>query len=195
MRLVPTPLSKAENTKLKAAEGVFVHLPVASEEDRQIFAGNVLTAVRAARLTRVVFSTSGFPIDPAVGGVAVTLATSLADSRVSPAVIELYLENLLMPYVTDSVRERGILPYPIRVDFAVALFERPDVTGVVSVGQYPAITGPDLVESFGARLVRNVLFEPIGSERAVCELINDVPSPEWMGLRYPGRSMGSGVLG
>ncbi|MFJ8719432.1 hypothetical protein ACIRD9_40730 [Streptomyces violaceus] len=61
---MPTPLSKAENIKLKAAEEVFVHLPVASEEDRQIFAGNVLTAVRAARPTRVVFSTSGFPIEP-----------------------------------------------------------------------------------------------------------------------------------
>jgi hypothetical protein len=41
------------------------------------------------------------------------LTTSLADSRVSAAVIELYLENLLMPYATDSVRERGILlPHP-----------------------------------------------------------------------------------
>ncbi|MGW0500481.1 hypothetical protein ACWD0Z_35140 [Streptomyces sp. NPDC003007] len=82
-----------------------------------------------------------------------------------------------MPYVIDSVRERGVLPYPIRADFpvswashldiadvAVALFERLDVTGVVSVGQYPAITGPDLAEAFGARLGRDVLFEPITPE-------------------------------
>ncbi|MFC8663900.1 NmrA family NAD(P)-binding protein [Streptomyces sp. NPDC057199] len=158
------------------AAGVFVHLPVTSEEDRRIFADNILSAVRAARPARVVFSTSGAPIDPAAGGAAATLAAGLADSGVSHAVIapELYLENLLMPYVIDSVRDRGVLPYPIRADFpvswsshldiadvAVALFERTDVTGVVSVGQYPAITGPDLAEAFGTRLGRDVVFEPI----------------------------------
>ena len=163
----------------KDASGVFVHLPIASEEDRQIFAGNILTAVRAARPARVVFSTSGFPIDPAIGGAATTLAAGLADSGVSHAVIapELYLENLLMPYVIDSVRERGVLPYAIRADFpvswashldiadvAVALFERTDVTGVVSVGQYPAITGPDLAKAFGAHFGKDVVFEPITPE-------------------------------
>ncbi|WP_367323314.1 hypothetical protein [Streptomyces sp. HUAS ZL42] len=90
---------------------------------------------------------------------------------------ELYLENLLMPYVIESIRERGVLPYPIRADFpvswashldiadaAVALSDRPDVTGVVSVGQYPAITGPDLAEAFGAWLGRDVIIEPITPE-------------------------------
>ncbi|MER7569480.1 hypothetical protein ABTZ93_42390 [Streptomyces sp. NPDC097941] len=148
---MPTPLSKAENTKLKAAEGVFVHLPVASEEDRQIFAGNVLTAVRAARPTRVVFSTSGFPIDPAVGGAAATLATSLADSRVSPVVIELYLENLLMPYVTDSVRERGILLHhparfrrrPVRTPGRHRCGLRPTVPGDHGAGPCGVVRRPD----------------------------------------------------
>ncbi|MDX2936786.1 SDR family oxidoreductase [Streptomyces ipomoeae] len=163
----------------RGAAGVFVHLPVAAEEDRRLFADNILTAVREARPDRVVFSTSGFPTDPAIGGAAATLAAGLADSGVSHAVIapELYLENLLMPYVIDSVRERGVLPYPIRADFpvswashldiadaVVALFDRLDVTGVVTVGQYPAITGPDLAEAFGARLGRDVVFEPITPE-------------------------------
>jgi uncharacterized protein YbjT (DUF2867 family) len=163
----------------RGAAGVFVHLPVAAEVDRQLFSDNILTAVREARPDRVVFSTSGFPIDPAIGGAAAALVAGLADSGVSHAVIapELYLENLLMPYVIDSVRERGVLPYPIRADFpvswashldiadaAVALFDRPDVTGVVSVGQYPAITGPDLAEAFGTRLGRDVIFEPITPE-------------------------------
>jgi hypothetical protein len=69
-----------------------------------------------------VFSTSGFPIDPAIGGAAAALAAGLADSGASHAVIapELYLENLLMPYVIDSVCERGVLPYPIRADFPVS---------------------------------------------------------------------------
>jgi uncharacterized protein YbjT (DUF2867 family) len=163
----------------RGAAGVFVHLPMAAEEDRRAFADNILIAVREARPGRVVFSTSGYPTDPALGGAAATLAAGLAEADVSHAVIvpELYLENLLMPYVVDSVRERGVLPYPIRADFpvswashldiadvALALFDRPDVTGVVSVGQYPAITGPDLAEAFGARLGRDVVFAPLTPE-------------------------------
>ncbi|MFI1352692.1 SDR family oxidoreductase [Streptomyces sp. NPDC020898] len=204
----PTDLTEA----YRGAAGVFVHLPIASEEDRQIFAGNILTAVRAARPARVVFSTSGLPIDPAFGGAAATLAAGLTDSGVSHAVIapELYLENLLMPYVIDSVRERGVLPYAIRADFpvswashldvadvAVALFEHPDVTGVVSVGQYPAITGPELAEAFGARLGRDVVFEPITPEEmrtSIAPLIGDGPAADVAGAyqamsTMPGRSI------
>ncbi|WNM35773.1 NmrA family NAD(P)-binding protein [Streptomyces sp. Li-HN-5-11] len=196
----------------RGAEGVFVHLPVTSEEIRQIFAHNILTAVRAARPARVVFSTSGFPIDPDIGGAAATLAAGLADSGVSHAVIapELYLENLLMPYVLNSVRERGVLPYPIRADFpvswashldiadaAVALFDRPDVTGVVGVGQYPAITGPDLAEAFGTRLGQNVVFEPITPEEfrtSVAPLIGEGAAADIAGAyqamsTMPGRSI------
>ncbi len=196
----------------RGATGVFVHLPIASEEDRQIFAGNILTAVRAARPARVVFSTSGVPIDPAVGGAAATLAAGLTDSGVSHAVIapELYLENLLMPYVIDSVRERGVLPYAIRADFpvswashldiadvAVALFERPDVTGVVSVGQYPAITGPDLAEAFGTRFGRDVVFEPITPEEmrtSIAPLVGEGAAVDIAGAyqamsTMPGRSI------
>ena len=178
----------------RGADGVFVHLPVGAEEDRLAFANNILAAVRAARPGRVVFSTSGFPIDRAIGGATATLAAGLADSGVSHAVIapELYLENLLMPYVVDSVRERGVLPYPIRADFpvswashldiadvAVALFEQPDITGVIGVGQYPAITGPDLAEAFAARFGRDVVFGPISPDEfrtSVAPLIGEGPA-------------------
>ncbi|HJP73930.1 MAG TPA: NAD(P)H-binding protein [Pseudonocardiaceae bacterium] len=163
----------------RGAAGVFVHLPVGAEEDRQAFATNILSAIRQARPDRVVFSSSGFPLDPAVGGAVATFAASLAETDVSYAVIapELYLENLLWPFILEPVRERGVLSYPIRADFpiswtshldvadvAAALLDRPDVTGVVSVGQYPAITGPDLAEAFGVRLGRDVVFESITPE-------------------------------
>lgn len=196
----------------RGASGVFVHLPVTAEEDRRLFADNILTAVRAARPDRVVFSTSGFPIDPAIGGAAATLASGVAEAGVSHAVIapELYLENLLMPYVLDSVRDRGVLPYPVRADFpvswashldiadaALALFDRPDVTGVVSVGQYPAITGPDLAEAFGARLGRDVVFESITPEEfrsSVAPLIGEGPAADIAGAyqamsAMPGRTI------
>ncbi|MGW2379743.1 SDR family oxidoreductase [Streptomyces sp. NPDC001658] len=193
--------STAELTEAyRGADGVFVHLPVVAEEDRQTYARNILAAVRAARPARVVFSTSGAPSDPESGGAAAVLAGGLADTGVSHAVITptFYLENLLMPYVLDAVRERGVLPYPIRADFpaswashldiadvAAALFDRPDITGAVSVGQYPAITGPDLAEAFGAHFDKDVTFEQLTPERfrsSVAPLIGEGPAADVAGF-------------
>lgn len=169
------------------ATAVFIHLPVTAEDDRRTYAANIVAAVRAARPARVVFSTSGYALgafgrgtqdDPARGAV-MTLFNGLADSGVSYAAIapELFLENLLMPHVVAAAREQGVLRYPLPAGFgvswashldiadaAVALFERPDVTGVVSVGQYPAITGPDLAAAFAARFGRDVTYEAITPE-------------------------------
>ncbi|USQ86173.1 NmrA family NAD(P)-binding protein [Streptomyces phaeoluteigriseus] len=184
----------------RGAHGVFIHLPVTSEEDRQSYARNIVAAVRESRPARVVFSTSGAPTDPDTGGAAAILLSGLADSGVPHAVIAptLYLENLLMPYVLDTVRERGVLPYPIRADFPVswashldiadvtaALFDRHDVTGVVSVGQYPAITGPDLAQAFGAHFGKDVVFEPITPEQmraSVAPVIGEGPAAGVAGL-------------
>lgn len=165
----------------RGAAGVFVHLPVTAEETRQAYADNILAAVHAARPARVVFSTSGFPLgtqdgeqDDAAPGSVLRLHRGLAASGVSYAAIapELFLENLLLPHVIAPAREQGVLRYPLPADFAVswashldiadvavALFARPDVTGVVAVGQYPAITGPDLAEAFAARFGRDVAYE------------------------------------
>ncbi|MEH0554017.1 NmrA family NAD(P)-binding protein [Streptomyces sp. B21-101] len=184
----------------RGADGVFVHLPITSEEERRTYARNIVAAVRAARPARVVFSTSGAPTDPDTGGAAAILAGGLADSGVSHAVIAptLYLENLLMPYVLDTVRERGVLPYAIRADFpvswashldiadvVVALFDRADVTGVVSVGQYPAITGPDLAAAFGAHFGKDVVFEPLTPEQlrtSLAPLIGEGPAADVSGM-------------
>ncbi|MFH8417224.1 NmrA family NAD(P)-binding protein [Streptomyces collinus] len=178
--------STAELTEAyRGADGVFVHLPVVSEEDRRDYARNIVAAVRAARPARVVFSAGGAPIDPETGGAAAALAGGLAETGVPHAVITptLFLENLLMPYVLDTVRERGALPYPIRAGF-VALFDRPDITGVVSVGQYPAITGPDLAEAFGAHFGKDVVFEQITPEQfrsSVAPLIGEGPAADVAG--------------
>jgi uncharacterized protein YbjT (DUF2867 family) len=180
--------SIADLTRLyRDATGVFVHLPVAAEADRRVYADNIVAAVRAARPARVVFSTSGFALD-ALGSrepgnqdqsAVMALFNGLVDSGVSYAAIapELFLENLLMPHVVAATREQGVLRYPLAADFAVswashldiadvavALFDRLDVTGVVSVGQYPAITGTDLAAAFAARLGRDVTYEAITPE-------------------------------
>ncbi|MGQ4386536.1 NmrA family NAD(P)-binding protein [Streptomyces sp. SAS_270] len=161
----------------RGAEGVFVHLPVAPEEDRLAFAHNTVAAIREARPARVVFSTSGGLVstdrDSAESAVSV-LAAGLADSGVSHAVIEprFYLENLLLPNVIAGVREEDVLRYSLPsgfraswashldiADAATVLLERTDITGVVSVGQYPAISGEDLAEAYSTRLGRTVTYE------------------------------------
>ncbi|GAB2964125.1 NmrA family NAD(P)-binding protein [Streptomyces pseudoechinosporeus] len=208
-RVVAADYSSAEDLTevYRDAEGVFVHLPIVAEEDRRAFARNVVAAVRAARPARVVFSTSGFVVDDpgnsdqdgtAESAVA-TLAGGLADSGVSYAVIEprLFFENLLMPHVAGAVREQGVLRYPLPAGFrvswashldiadvAAALFESPDVTGVVSVGQYPAITGQDLAEAFSARLGRDVVYEgitPDAFRASVAPLIGEGPAADVAG--------------
>ncbi|MFE8978759.1 NmrA family NAD(P)-binding protein [Streptomyces cyaneofuscatus] len=178
------------------ADGVFVHLPIVSEQDRLAYARNIVATVNETRPARVVFSTSGAPSDAALGGAAALLADGLAASGVSHAVMAptLFLENLLLPHVMDAVRERGALPYPIRGDFpvswashldiadvALALFDRHDVTGVVSVGQYPAITGTDLAEAVGTHFGKRVVFQSITPEQmraSVAPVIGEGPAAD-----------------
>ncbi|MDX3235141.1 NmrA family NAD(P)-binding protein [Streptomyces sp. ME03-5709C] len=167
----------------RGAEGVFVHVPLGAEDDRRTYARNIVAAVREAQPARVVYSTSGAVVD-APGNVlqeqedsaVSTLMRGLSDSGVSHVVVapRMFLENLLLPPVIDAVHKEGALRYPLGVDFAVswashldvadtaaALFERTDIAGVVTVGQYPAITGPELAAAFSARLGREVSYDAI----------------------------------
>ncbi|MCX5366742.1 hydroxylase [Streptomyces sp. NBC_00124] len=144
--------STAELTEAyRGADGVFVHLPVASEEDRLTYARNIVAAVRATRPARVVFSTSGAPIDPESGGAAAALVSGLTDSGVSHAVITptFYLENLLVRYVIDTavgahfvkdVAFEQITPEQFRDSVAPLIGEGPsaDVAGAyAAMGMLP----------------------------------------------------------
>lgn len=164
------------------ADGVFVHLPMGSEADREAFAHGVVAALSEVRPARVVFSTSGSVVVP--GGAAVqstsagvsTLISGLEDAGLDHVVVapRLFLENLLMPPVVAAARESGSLPYPLRADFPVswashldvadvvaALFERREVSGVVEVGQDPAILGADLARAFSTRLGHDVTYRAL----------------------------------
>ncbi|MFH8614711.1 NmrA family NAD(P)-binding protein [Streptomyces sp. NPDC017979] len=167
----------------EGADGVFVHLPLGAPDDRLAFARNVVAAVERARPARVVVSTSGAftddaaaagggPADPAVGH----LIEGVRRSGVSYAVVapRLFLENLLLPPVVGGAREEGVLRYPLAAglrvswsshldvaDVVAALLRRTDVVGTVAVGQYPAVTGPQLAAAFGDRFGREVAYEGI----------------------------------
>ncbi|MER5964579.1 NmrA family NAD(P)-binding protein [Streptomyces sp. NPDC002057] len=160
----------------RGAEGVFVHLPLGGEEDRLRYAHNVLAALNEARPARVVFSTSGGTPPEMADAAVTTVVDGLRESGLSHAVIapRLFLENLLLPPVVGGAREEGVLRYPLGADYAVswashldvadavaALFDRPDVTGTVEVGQVPGVTGPGLADAFAAHLGREVTYEAL----------------------------------
>lgn len=166
----------------RGAEGVFVHLPLGRPDDQLTFARTIAEAVRRATPARVVFSTSGYPLDPTgegTGGVDV-LARELASSGVSYAIVEprLFLENLLLPVTLGPTRAEGALRYPIRPDYAVSWISHLDVadvvsrlltddsvTGIVSAGALPGLTGADLAAGFARYLGQDVRFEAISPAR------------------------------
>lgn len=173
-------------TAYEGAKGVFIHLPVVAEADRLQYARNIAQAIGRAKPRRVVISTSGWVVDepnsplqnPPDSAIA-TLIREVQQTGVSLAVVapRLFFENLLNPVVLGPVKSEGVLRYPLRGDYPVswsshldiaAVAERllmdASVTGVVGVGQSPAITGVDLAEGFSSYLSRPVSFSSLAPE-------------------------------
>ncbi|CAB3751651.1 SDR family oxidoreductase [Paraburkholderia solisilvae] len=187
-RVIAADYSSAEQlaNAYRGAAGVFIHLPLGSEEVRLRYAHNMVAALADARPDRVVISTSGQIIDSpdsplmqAAGTALPTLLRGVAELGLSHAIVapRIYLENLLLPPVIDGIRSRGVLRYPLRADLpvswashldvadvAVKLFERVDFNGVVAVGQYPPVTGDGLARAFSEGLGTNVEYEAITPE-------------------------------
>lgn len=160
----------------RGAEGVFVHLPLGAPEQQIAHARAIVQGVEDGRPGRVVVSTSGYPFaeDGTDDGPVSVLVRGLRGSGVPTAVIapRLYLENLLLPPVTASAREHGVLPYPLRTDYPVSWSSHLDVadvavrllddhapTGTVAVGALPGLLGADLATGFAEHLGRDVRFE------------------------------------
>lgn len=185
------------------AEGIFVHLPQAPEDLSLSYANNIVAAIRAARPTRVVISTSGAvvdtpdsPLQSSADSAIMTLINGVRDSGVSNAVVapRLYLENLLLPMVSAPVTAEGVLRYPVRPDYAVSWSSHADVakvaerlllnstlTGVVGVGHLPGLLGADLAAGFSKHLGRDVRFEALTPE-AFGELIEPFFGPAFAGV-------------
>lgn len=167
-------------------DGVFIHLPVVAEADRLQYARNIAQAIARAKPQRVVISTSGWVVDepnsplqnPPESAIA-TLIREVQQTGVSLAVVapRLFFENLLNPVVLGPVKSEGILRYPLRANYPVSWSSHLDVaevaerllidtsvTGVVSVGQAPGVTGTDLAAGFANYLGRSVSFESLSPE-------------------------------
>ncbi|MBE5201150.1 NAD(P)H-binding protein [Pectobacterium quasiaquaticum] len=156
------------------AKGVFIHLPLGPESLRLQYAQNIAEAVGLARPKRVVISTSGWALGYSEDKSALAeLIRGVEATGVSSAIIapRLYLENLLLPIVIEAVKTEGVLPYPLRADYpvswcshldvadvAAALLMSDAITGVVEIGQLPAVTGDELAKSFTNHLGREVSY-------------------------------------
>ncbi|GAA2830049.1 uncharacterized protein YbjT (DUF2867 family) [Leucobacter komagatae] len=165
------------------ADAVFIHLPMAPQDELMKIAGAATAAVKAARPGRVVISTSGVilgapgtPLQAPADSPLAELVDGVTATGIPTAVIEprLFLENLLLPHIQAGIREDGVLRYPIREDFAVSwashldvaeaivgLLRDPSVTGVVGVGHLPPVKGADLAAAFSEALGTEVAFEAI----------------------------------
>lgn len=169
VQALPIDVASAEQltAAYRDAAGVFLHFPVTGPELRTAHVTAVATALREARPARVVYSTSGAPVEDDV-------VKALDEAGVSYAIIapRYYFENLLMPPVLEGIKSEGVLRYPLKdgyaaswsshldiADVALALFERTETGGTVEVGQYPAITGDDLAAAFAAAYGREVAYE------------------------------------
>lgn len=167
-------------TAYLGAEGVFIHLPLGPETLRFQYAQNIAEAIGIARPKRVVISTSGGNLDdPDDNSALQKLIRGVEATGVSTAIIapRLYLENLLLPIVIEAVKSEGILPYPLRSDYpvswcshldvadvAAALFAQDSVTGIVEIGQLPAVTGDELAKSFANHFGKGVKFNSLTPE-------------------------------
>lgn len=167
----------------RGADGVFVHLPLAAEEQRMHYARNIAQACARARPRRVVISTSGGVVDapgsplqlPAASAVA-TLMREVEASGVSCAVVapRLFLENLLLPVVWEPLQAEGVLRYPLRAHYPVSWCSHLDVaevaerllldatvTGVVGVGHLPGLSADGLAAEMASSLGRSVVFDSV----------------------------------
>lgn len=165
------------------ASGVFVHLPLADPAQAQLQASAIATAISAARPARVVISTSGVvvsepdsPMQAPADSPLATLIREVTESGVSAAIVEprLYLENLLLPVVQGPARAEGVLRYPLPADYPVSWSSHTDVaavaarlltdttvTGTVSIGHLPGLTGADIATALESVWGREVRFEGI----------------------------------
>lgn len=157
------------------ADGVFVHLPLGSEDQRLHYAHTIAEAVGKARPKRVVISTSGWKLESSSDNRAFpALVSGIENTGISLAIVApvQYLENLLLPIVTEAVKQEHKLPYPLRDDFpvswcshldiadvAAALLTNFSLTGVISVGILPAVTGTELALAFSNHYGYEVKYE------------------------------------
>ena len=178
-----------QDALVRALDGVdaaFIHLPMpSSPEDPQTWMAAFFVAAHRVSLPLIVYSTSGsagerFPssimIDASTAGMQAVLNGGIPAIALIPNV---YLENLMEPFMLPRLQSEGILDYPpvpesLRVQWtshqdqavvAAAALTRPDLAGsTYEVGTTDAVTGAELAELLEGYVGRKVTFAPLSPQ-------------------------------
>ncbi len=169
------------------ADGVFVHLPIPNDpEGPERWASSIIGALRSSPVRRVVVSTSGSSLveagdHPALQGMlhgnrAFHEALSATVDEVVALTPRLFLENLMLPFVVETIRAEGVLAYPLPPDRPVSWISHRDVAaaatrafsadvapGVYDIG-HKAIGGDELAVRVGSGIGRDVRYEAMTPE-------------------------------
>lgn len=166
------------------AEALFIHLPIpSSPEAPGQWVSSVLGALPGANMKRVVVSTSGVALHDAGPSEAfqqrlagtkafVDGLDQVADSVVALAP-RLFLENLLLPFISGPAIADGVLSYPIAADKPISWISHRDVAKAVATALDPeteagiydlgidAITGDELARRVGVGIGKDLRYEAI----------------------------------
>ncbi|SDM62977.1 NmrA family NAD(P)-binding protein [Allokutzneria albata] len=154
----------------EGATGAFIHFPITPDPAAPARWAENLAAV--ARPARAVISTSGgvpgddtSPFGSQRLAALGELAERLREAGVVVTVLapRLFLENLLLPPVQETLAGEGVLAYPVAADQPVAWVSHLDVAeaavaalthasppSFVDVGPVPGLTGAELAAQHGA---------------------------------------------
>ena len=157
-------------TAYEGVTGAFIHFPITPDPAAPARWAENLAAV--ARPARAVISTSGGVPGDATSPFGARrlaalgdLAERLREAGVAVTVLapRLFLENLLLPPVRETLAEEGVLAYPVAADRPVAWVSHLDVAeaavaalthatppSFVDVGAVPGLTGAELAAQHGA---------------------------------------------
>lgn len=166
------------------ADAVFVHLPIpTSPDDAGRWVAAILGALAVSKVERVVFSTSGASLtdagpDPMMqdrlhGNQSFYAGMQNAVPDVVALAPRLFLENLLLPFVSGPALDDGVLAYPLAADKAVSWISHLDVAnaavegfdqttapGIYDLG-LDAVTGDELAVSMGDAVGRDITYQAI----------------------------------
>ncbi|MFB9907560.1 hypothetical protein [Allokutzneria oryzae] len=158
--------------------GAFIHFPITPDPAAPArWAANLAAVARPARA--VISTSGGVPGDPGspFGPDRLAAVADLAEGLRAAGVVvtvlapRLFLENLLLPPVQETLVGEGVLTYPVAdghavgwsshldvAEVAVAALTHADPPSFVDVGAVPALTGPDLAAEFGAHHNREITY-------------------------------------
>lgn len=164
---------------MKGQDGVFLLISYISGTAEQAFA--VIDTAVEAGISKIVWNTTGpmFPFktgNPSID-MRQDIAAALEASGITYVSLQptVYLENLLLPFVSSEVIEQDILAYPMpneaqcqwishqdAASFAVAAFKDDSTENLSLPISGPAkVTGPQIAEDFSRALGRTITFRPM----------------------------------